>query len=50
MCHANNDKRKTANDGRNRTIKSTKIRKPGEKETYKYLGIIEADTIKPAEM
>ena len=23
---------------------------PGEKETYKYLGILEADTIKQAEM
>ena len=27
-----------------------KIRTIGEKETYKYLGIFEADTIKPVEM
>ena len=27
-----------------------KIRKLGEKETYKYLGILEADTIKQVEM
>ena len=27
-----------------------KIRTLGEKETYKYLGILEADTIKQAEM
>ena len=27
-----------------------KIRTPGEKETYKYLGIFEADTIKQVEM
>ena len=26
------------------------IRTPGEKETYKYLGILEADTIRQAEM
>ena len=28
MCHANNEKQKTTNDGRNRTL--------GEKETWKY--------------
>ena len=27
-----------------------KIRTPGEKETHKYLGILEADTIKQAEL
>ena len=27
-----------------------KIRTPGENETYKYLGIMEADTIKQVEM
>ena len=27
-----------------------KIKTPGEKETYKYLGILEADTIKHVEM
>ena len=33
-------------DGRNGTTKSRKIGTLGEKETYKYLGIMEADTIK----
>ena len=50
MCRAYNEKRKTTNDGRNRTTKSRKIRTLGEKETYKYLGILEADTIKHAKM
>ena len=34
----------------NRTTKSRKIRTFGEKETYKYLGILEADTTKQVEM
>ena len=34
----------------NGTTKSRKIRTLGEKETYKYLGILEADIIKQAEM
>ena len=39
------------NDGRNRTTKSgKKIRTLVEKETYKYLGILEANIIKQAEM
>ena len=50
MRHANNEKRKTTHDGRNRTTKSRKIRKLGEKETYKYLGILEADPIKQVKM
>ena len=38
------------NKGRNRTTKSRKIRRLGEKETYKYLGIWDANTIEHAEM
>ena len=34
------------NGGKNRTTKSRKIRMLREKETYKYLVILEADTIK----
>ena len=48
MCHANNEKRKTTNGERHRTTKSKKNLR--EKETYKYLGILEADIIKQAEM
>ena len=51
MCIANNEKRETSNDRRNKTNKSRKnqnIRK--KNETYKYLGILEADTIKLAVM
>ena len=50
MCNANNEKRKTTNDGRNRTNKSSRIRSLREKETYKYLGILEVDIIKQVEM
>ena len=52
MCHDNNEKPETVNDGRNTTTKSKKKqnRTLREKETYKYLGILEADTIKQAEM
>ena len=46
ICHTGNKKRQTTPDGLNRTTKSTL----GEKETYKYLGILEADTIKQVEM
>ena len=48
--YANNEKRKTTNDGRNRTTESRKIRTLREKKTSKYLGILEASTIKQAEM
>ena len=38
-------------DRRNQTIESRKkIRTLGEKETYKYFGVLEADTIKQVEM
>ena len=50
-CHTNYEKWKTTNDERNTNTKSRKnIRKLGEKETYEYLGILEADTITQAEM
>ena len=47
MCHANNEKRETSHD--RRKIKK-KIKTFGDKETYKYLGILEAHTIKQLEM
>ena len=50
MCHASNKKWQTTSNWRNGTTKSNKIRKLEEKETYKYLGILEADTIKQVEM
>ena len=50
MCHANNEKPKKANKGKNRTTNSRKIRTLGEKENYKCLGILGADTIKQAKM
>ena len=50
MSDADNEKRKITNDGRNRTTKSRKIKTFGEKVTYKYLGILEMDIIKHAEM
>ena len=37
------------NNERNKTTKSRKIRKLGEKENYKYLEILEADIIKQVE-
>ena len=50
MCYAYNEKRKTTNYGRDRTTKSKKIRTLGEKETYNYMGILEVNSIKQAEM
>ena len=41
---------KKTNNKRNRTTKSKRIRTPEEKENYEYLGIMDADTIKQAEM
>ena len=38
------------NDGRNRTMKSRRNQNSWRKGTYKYLGILEADTIKQAEI
>ena len=50
ICHSNNEKWKTANNGRNRINKSRKIRMLGEKETLKLFGILEVDTVKQVEM
>ena len=50
MRHANNEKREATRDGRNGTTKSRKIQNAREKETYEYLGILEADTIKKVKM
>ena len=41
---------KKRNNGKNKTVKSRRIRTLGEKENSKYLGILEIDTIKQAEM
>ena len=46
MCHANDEKYKTTHDRRNGTNKSRKIRALEENENYKYLGILEVNTIK----
>ena len=47
MCHASNKNRETTPNERNWTTKLTKkIKTLGEKEPYKYLGILEDDTIK----
>ena len=50
MCHASNENRQTTPDRWNGMTNQEKIRMLGEKETYKYLGILEADTIKQVEM
>ena len=50
MRHANNEKQQTTPDGRIEQPNQDKIRTLREKETYKYLGILEADTIKQVEM
>ena len=51
MCHANNKKQKIDKwlKEYNYQIKK-KIRTLGERETYKYLGILDADTIKQSKM
>ena len=50
MCHACNEKWQTTRNWGNGTTKSRQIRTLGEKESYKYSGIVEADTIKQIEM
>ena len=50
MCHADKEKRKTANGGRNGITKWRKIRTVQEMENYKYLGILEANAMKHTEM
>ena len=46
MRHATNEKWHTTHNGRSRTTISSSHRTHGEKETYEYLRILEADTIK----
>ena len=50
MCQANNKKQETTHNGGIWTTQSRKIRTLGEKEIYKYLGILEAYTIKQMKM
>ena len=51
LCYVNIEKRKTANGRKNRTAKSRKHENAHKKKVaYKYLGILEADIIKYAEM
>ena len=49
MRHTNNEKRETIHDRRKLPNQETITMIKG-KETYKYLGILEADTIKQVEM
>ena len=46
MCQANNEKQEKTHKGRKRDNKPRKIITLGEKETYKFLRILEADYIK----
>ena len=50
MFHASNEKWQTRSNWLNGTTKSSKIRTLGEKNTYKYLGVLEADSIKQVAM
>ena len=50
ICHANKEKRKRQMTEGIELQNQEKMRTFGEKETYKYLGILEADTIKQVEM
>ena len=51
MFHASNEKSQTTSNWRNGTTKSRKKNWTlGEKETYKYWGILEANTIRQVEM
>ena len=50
MHHAINEKRETTHGGRDRITKTKKKRMPGEKETYKYVRILEVHTIKEVEV
>ena len=50
MHYVNNEKWEMTHDRWNRSTKSRTNRMLREKETYKYLGILEADTIKQGKM
>ena len=46
MRHVNNEKCQTTHDGGVKLLNQVVIRMLGEKKTYEYLGILEADTNK----
>ena len=52
ICHSDNEKRKKINSRRNNAteIYQESIKRLGEKENFKYLGIVKEDTIKQVEM
>ena len=50
MHHANNENWETTPDGGKELPNQEKIRTPREEETYKYMGILETDSIKQVEM
>ena len=50
MRHASNEKWQTTYDWRNGTTKSRQNQNTRRKGTYKYLRILEADTIKQVEL
>ena len=50
MCHAHNEKWKKEITETIAQLNQERIRTPGKKETYKYLGMFEADTIKQVDM
>ena len=50
MCHANNESGKGHLTDGMELPNQEKFETLGEKKTYKYLGILEADTIKQVEM
>ena len=50
MFHANKEKWKKTNNETNRNTKSRKNQNTRKKENYKYLGILEVDITKQAEM
>ena len=50
MCHVHNEKLEKRSSRSNDVPKQERIRTLGEEENYKYLDMLEADTIKQAEM
>ena len=50
MHHANNEYFEKGNNWWNRTAKSRKHQNAQREKNYKYIGILEADTIKQTEM
>ena len=50
MCYVDYEKRKKTNNGPKELPNQERNLKIGEKETCKYLGMLEADTVKQVEM